>query len=33
MKSRKDSANMVFYISCIMPRKARRKKTNIALMG
>lgn len=34
MKSGKDYANMVFYISCIMPRKAKRKKKeNIALMG
>lgn len=33
MKSGKDYANMVFYISCIMPRKAKRKKENKALMG
>lgn len=26
MKSGKDYANMVFYISCIIPRKAKEKK-------
>lgn len=33
MKSRKGYANIVAYFSCIRPRKARRKKGNIALMG